>query len=116
MHYTGLTFNTVTSINLVLAVGISVDYSAHVAHSFLVVSGTRVERARKALQHIGGEVFSGGLTTFLGVVIMGAASHYIFRTFFKMWMCIIVMGLWHGLVILPIVLSFIGPAANLDAE
>lgn len=31
-------------INLVLAVGLSVDYAAHVAHSFMIKTGTRDER------------------------------------------------------------------------
>lgn len=31
-------------INLVLAVGLSVDYAAHVGHSFMLKAGTRDER------------------------------------------------------------------------
>eukprot|EP01026_Neomeris_dumetosa_P062917 TRINITY_DN5965_c0_g1_i1.p1 TRINITY_DN5965_c0_g1~~TRINITY_DN5965_c0_g1_i1.p1 ORF type:complete len:894 (+),score=109.62 TRINITY_DN5965_c0_g1_i1:70-2751(+) len=109
MWYVDLTFNVVTAINIVLAVGLAVDYSAHIAHSYLVVQGTKRERAQLALKDIGGEVFSGGFTTFLGVVIMGAASHYIFQTFFKMFFALIVLGLWHGIILLPVVLSLVGP-------
>lgn len=109
MWYAGLTFNTVTSVDLVLAVGVAVDYSAHIAHSFTMQEGTRKERARLALKEIGGDVFSGAFTTWLAVVLMGLATHYIFRTFFKMFFCITVTGVWHGLVVLPVVLSLIGP-------
>lgn len=59
MWFVGLSFNTVTAINMVLAVGIAVDYSAHIAHSFLVMNGSRKERAKGALHHIGGEVLAG---------------------------------------------------------
>eukprot|EP01025_Chloroclados_australasicus_P031754 TRINITY_DN3212_c0_g2_i12.p1 TRINITY_DN3212_c0_g2~~TRINITY_DN3212_c0_g2_i12.p1 ORF type:complete len:838 (-),score=67.46 TRINITY_DN3212_c0_g2_i12:303-2816(-) len=109
MWYVGLTFNTVTAISLVLAVGLAVDYSAHIAHSYLVVQGTKSQRAQLALANIGGEVFSGGFTTLLGVVVMGAAVGYVFQTFFKMFFALIVLGLWHGIVILPIALSLVGP-------
>lgn len=34
-------------INLVLAVGLSVDYAAHVGHSFMLKTGTRDERMVK---------------------------------------------------------------------
>lgn len=98
-----------TAINMVLAIGIAVDYSAHIAHSFLVLNGSRKERAQAALHHIGGEVLAGAFTTWLAVAVMGFARHYIFKTFFKMFFAIVVTGVWHGMVVLPIVLSFIGP-------
>lgn len=43
-HFWGLAIDTVAVINLVLAVGLSVDYAAHVAHSFMIKTGTRDER------------------------------------------------------------------------
>ena len=109
LYYVDLTFNTVTAINMVLAVGIAVDYSAHIAHSFLVVKGTRDERAKLALLRIGGEVLSGAFTTFLAVVVMAAAEHYIFEAFFRMFAAIIMFGVWNGVVVLPVLLSLIGP-------
>lgn len=108
MWYWGLQFNIVTAINIILAVGIAVDYSAHVAHSFLVVEGTRRERAKKALYHIGGEVFAGASTTLLAVMALAFAQHYIFNVFFEMFTAIIIAGIWHGLIVLPVVLSVMG--------
>ncbi|CAD7701858.1 unnamed protein product [Ostreobium quekettii] len=109
MHYVDLTFNPVTAVNVVLAVGIAVDYSAHVAHTFLVAQGSRQERARGALLQIGGDVFSGAFTTFLAVVAVAAAEHYIFQVSFKMFFAIVIFGVWHGLVVLPVLLSLVGP-------
>ncbi|GMH38064.1 hypothetical protein BSKO_05948 [Bryopsis sp. KO-2023] len=114
MHFGGLQFNIVTSINIILAVGIAVDYSSHIAHSFLVATGTREERAQKALYHIGGEVFSGAFTTWVAVLGLGFASHYIFTVFFKMFFVIVVAGLWHGLIVLPVVLSLVGSSSYRD--
>ena len=60
------------------------------------------------LQEIGPPVFLGGLTTFLGIAPLAAANSNIFRTFFKMFLGIIVYGLGHGLVLMPVILSLFG--------
>lgn len=56
MWYLDINFNMVTSINAVLAVGIAVDYSAHITHNFLKQKGTLYRRTKEALRSIGPEV------------------------------------------------------------
>ena len=41
MHFWGLTIDTVSTICLVLAVGLSVDYASHVGHTFMIIPGLR---------------------------------------------------------------------------
>lgn len=41
MYFWELSINTVTTIVLVLVVGLSVDYAAHMAHTFMRYQGTR---------------------------------------------------------------------------
>jgi predicted RND superfamily exporter protein len=89
MAHWDLDFNSVTAINLVLAVGLAVDYSAHIAHSFLVSKGCGVDRAKEAVDHIGASVFSGAFSTFVAVLPLGLSKSYVFRVFFKMWFMII---------------------------
>lgn len=83
LHWAGLSFNSVTSINLLLAIGIAVDYSAFTAFSFMTRTGTRQERAEKALANFGVAVFNGGFTLFLAVLPAAFAISFIFQTFFK---------------------------------
>lgn len=104
MSHWELDFNSVTAINLVLAVGLAVDYSAHIAHSFLVASGPGLERAKEAVDHIGKDVFNGGFSTLLAVLPLSMSKSYVFRVFFKMWFMIIVFGLFFGVILLPILL------------
>ena len=40
MYFWGLTIDMVSTIVLVIAVGLSVDYASHVGHAFLVQTGT----------------------------------------------------------------------------
>ncbi|GAQ78788.1 putative Patched family protein [Klebsormidium nitens] len=111
LHWLGLSFNAVTAINLLLAIGIAVDYSAFIAYAFIDARGTRDERARAALARLGVAVFNGGFTVFLAIVGCAFAQSYIFRTFFKMFMAIVLLGLWHGLFALPVILSLVGTAS-----
>ena len=41
MYFWGLTIDTVTTVCLILAIGLAVDYSAHIGHSFMTVTGSR---------------------------------------------------------------------------
>ena len=51
----------------------------------------------------------GGVTTFLGTLLLVFASSDIFYTFFVIFFGIVVLGISHGLILLPVVLSLIGP-------
>jgi len=110
MFYFSLDYNSVTAINIVLAIGLSVDYSAHIARSFLAVKGeSRQERAVKALEHIGGAVLNGAGSTFIAVFVLVASTSYIFFVFWLMWTLTIFLALFFGVCVLPILLSLIGP-------
>jgi len=110
MHLWGLTIDSVAIINLVLAIGLSVDYSVHVAHAFLQTPGTKQERVDKALEEMGTAVVHGAFSTFLAVLVLSTSKSYIFRIFFKQFFGICIFGAAHGLVFLPTLLSLVGPA------
>ncbi|XP_077981544.1 patched domain-containing protein 3-like [Glandiceps talaboti] len=116
MYFWGLTIDTVTTINLILAVGLTVDYSAHIGHTFMTIVGDRNRRAKYTLGEIGPAVFNGGVSTFLAFVLLIASNSYIFKTFFKIFFLVVLFGLFHGLMVLPVLLSWIGPSPYMSAE
>ena len=83
MHFWGLTIDTVSCINLVLAIGLCVDYAAHIGHTFMTKKGTRDERASATVASIGPAVFHGGFSTFLAFIFLGGSDSHVFMTFFK---------------------------------
>lgn len=100
--------NAVSYVNFVMAVGLSVDYCVHIGHAYTHSTGVGDVRVRNALRAMGGAVLKGGVTTFVGVMMLSFASSGAFRTFFKMLFCTVVFGIFHAIVILPVVLSCIG--------
>lgn len=115
MYFWGLTIDVVSCIGLELAVGLSVDYAAHVAHAFLNAESreddvnARKTRTLIAVRHIGAAVAYGAGSTFLAVSMLAFSSSYVFTAFFRIFYLVILFGLWNGLILLPVVLSSIGP-------
>jgi Niemann-Pick C1 protein len=117
MHAFGIVIDSVSVINIVLAVGLSVDYSAHVAHCFMVKPGdNKNERALEALADIGAAVLSGAISTFLAVVVLLFSSSYVFEVLSKQFALTVVLGVTHGLILLPVLLSLVGPKPFSSAE
>ena len=92
-----------------LAIGLAVDACVHITHSFLVTKGTRHDRALAALRHIGPSVFKGNVSTFLAVLPLSIAVSYILQVFFALFTILILSSLFFGIVVLPVVLSLVGP-------
>ncbi|XP_008637546.1 PREDICTED: patched domain-containing protein 3 [Corvus brachyrhynchos] len=109
MTFWNVNLDSISMINLVICIGFSVDFSAHISYAF-VASGesSANKRAIEALSLLGYPVLQGAVSTILGVVVLAAANTYIFRTFFKIMFLVILFGALHGLVFIPVFLTFFG--------
>ncbi|CAG9462334.1 unnamed protein product [Pedinophyceae sp. YPF-701] len=116
LHYWNVTIDSVVVIMLVLSLGLSVDYSVHIAHAFMSSGGEPNERLVETLATMGTAVLSGGLSTWLAVLLIGASESYVFETFFRALFLCTTLGITHGLIFLPVVLSLVNPKAHAHAE
>ncbi|OWK61497.1 Patched domain-containing protein 3 [Lonchura striata] len=109
MTFWNVNLDSISMINLVICIGFSVDFSAHISYAF-VTSGesSANKRSIEALSLLGYPVLQGAVSTILGVAVLAASNTYIFRTFFKIMFLVILFGALHGLVFIPVFLTFFG--------
>ncbi|XP_030646365.1 NPC1-like intracellular cholesterol transporter 1 [Chanos chanos] len=111
----GIDYNAVSLINLVTAVGISVEFVSHTTRAFaLSTLPTHVERAKEATINMGSAVFAGvAMTNLPGIVVLAFAKAQLIQIFFfRLNLVITLLGMAHGLIFLPVLLSFFGPGVN----
>jgi len=116
LHFWDVTIDIISCVNIVLAIGLCVDYSVHIGLAFMVAKGSRKDKAVEAVASIGPAVFNGGFTTFLAVILCSLSYSHVFLTFFKVFVLTVLFGLFHGLVLFPVILSLIGPLSSVKQE
>lgn len=121
MAVAGVSLNAVSLVNLVICVGIGVEFCAHIARAFMFPSRAimdkvptkfrgRDARAWTALTNVGGSVFSGiTVTKLLGVCVLAFTRSKIFEIYyFRVWLALVVFAAIHALIFLPVALSYFG--------
>eukprot|EP00090_Calanus_glacialis_P014060 TRINITY_DN22697_c0_g1_i1.p1 TRINITY_DN22697_c0_g1~~TRINITY_DN22697_c0_g1_i1.p1 ORF type:complete len:525 (-),score=56.22 TRINITY_DN22697_c0_g1_i1:73-1449(-) len=109
LHFWNITIDIFSASGAVLSIGLCVDYAVHLGLAFIIAKGSRLEKSVSALTSIGPAIFNGGLSTFLALVLLGFSTSYIFISFFKIFFLTVVFGLFHGLILLPVMLTIAGP-------
>ncbi|XP_053318761.1 NPC1-like intracellular cholesterol transporter 1 [Spea bombifrons] len=108
-------FNAISLINLVTAIGISVEFVSHLTRSFAIsLKPTKVDRAKEATINMGSAVFAGvAMTNLPGIIVLAFAKAQLIQIFFfRLNLTITLLGLVHGLIFLPVLLSYFGPEIN----
>ncbi|XP_069131655.1 LOW QUALITY PROTEIN: patched domain-containing protein 3-like [Argopecten irradians] len=110
MHFWGLSLSSITMIHVIMSVGFSVDFSAHICHAFLTSEGRdRNARVCKALEMTAGPIFNSAVSSIVGIIMLILSESYVFVSFFRVMLLVILFGIFHGLFVLPIIFSLIGP-------
>ena len=125
----GIELNALSLVNLAMAAGIAVEFSAHTAHRYAVDVGPlpadnpaavdllssglarRASRALRALRACGPAVLSGiTLTKVVGISILRfAPSRVIVVYYYRLYLGLVAFGAFQGLAVLPVLLTLFGP-------
>ena len=98
------------SLNLTLIVGLAVDYVVHLAEGYMQLQhGTRSNKVRYALSHVGVSVLSGACSTLGASIFMFAAKIMFFVQFGIFIFVTIGFSILYSLFLFPTVMALVGP-------
>ncbi|CAJ0607839.1 unnamed protein product [Cylicocyclus nassatus] len=108
----GQSLDPVTMINVLMAIGLSVDFSAHVCYHYHLGQRDGLllkadERITKILRAVGRPMAEASLSTLICMFPLFFVPVYIIVAFAKTVCLVSLLGLFHGIVIIPVCLSFL---------
>lgn len=91
---------------LLMAIGFSVDFVAHITwHYYKGEFHSKRARIRHALAGIAWPMFQAGTSTMLAISVLTMVHAYMVQVFVKVVVLVIFLGMFHGLVVLPVVFA-----------
>uniref|UniRef100_A0A0N5ASY9 SSD domain-containing protein n=1 Tax=Syphacia muris TaxID=451379 RepID=A0A0N5ASY9_9BILA len=102
MTFWGVNLDAISMISIIM-----IDLSSHISYAFVTANGGSKKRVITALETLGWPIFQGATSTIAGISILYTVNAYIILTFFKTIWLTMVIGMLHGLMFIPVVLSFI---------
>jgi predicted RND superfamily exporter protein len=106
LHFFDLQFNMMSSIMLIVGVGLCVDFSAHTTHAFL--HSTKITphgKARDALRNVGLSIWNGAFSSIAAMLPMCLCKSYMVLTWWRMITLVVALGIWFGLIVIPVLLT-----------
>lgn len=112
MGLVGIQLSAIPAVTLILSVGVGVEFTVHMCMAFLYTPGDRNDRMLNAVKLVFAPIINGAVSTFLGVVMLaGSPFQFVVRYFFNLLVALILIGTLNGLLLLPVLLSIVGPGA-----
>ena len=113
MSLWNISLDSISMINLIMCIGFSVDFTAHICYAYMSSQKeTSDDKVKDCLFTLGFPILQGALSTIIGVVALLLTNSYLFVVFFKMIFLVIFFGAMHGLFLLPVLLSLFGPGTS----
>ncbi|CAJ0588032.1 unnamed protein product [Cylicocyclus nassatus] len=104
----GVGIDPISMAALLMSIGFSVDISAHISyHYYQVKAKNPVEKLEDAFLNIGWPTVQGGLSTLFAMLPILIKPSYLGLVFLKTVALVTIIGLVHGLIVLPVLLSML---------
>jgi hypothetical protein len=110
MGWMDIKLSALPAVSLIMAVGVGVEFTAHIILAFILAEGDRNDRMEASLDHMFVPTIDGTISTFLGIVMLAFSPfEFIVKYYFLVYLIIVILGCLNGLVLLPAILATCGP-------
>ena len=117
MYFWSMKFSIITLIDVILSTAYVMDFAVHICLGYIESEEyTRDERVRDAIESNGVPIFNGALCTSAAISVFAVADSYLFKSFFKICLLVICIGVIHCLLFTPVILSVIGPTKSMKKK
>ena len=102
-------FNAILVVNLIIAIGFSVEFCIHLIVRFKKAKGDKAARVKTALNEIGSLVFQGiFITKLIGLSVLYFSKIPLFRLYyFQVYITMILLCGFYGLIVTPMILELL---------
>jgi len=105
-----MNFNIFVATFTLMAMGMSVEFTAHLAAAFSLGTGEPVERLSEAMGHTFPALVEGSISTFCGIFPLAFHPQvFVVKYIFTIMTMVVVVGMINGTVFMPAMLALLAP-------
>lgn len=113
LSYWDVDLDPISMATTLMAIGFSVDFIAHITfHYYKGQITDKRERLRHALVSIAWPMSQAGISTVLSLCVLAIIQAYMVKVFVKVVILVVGLGLFHGLIVLPVVFGALPLSKN----
>ncbi|KAJ8719577.1 hypothetical protein PYW08_011752 [Mythimna loreyi] len=106
MYIWNIPLNAVSCVNLIVSIGISVEFCSHIAYAYAIGEGSN--KVEDAIQKVGATIITGITFTNIPVIVLAFSYTEIIEVFFfRMFFSLVILSLLHGMIFFPVLLSYL---------
>lgn len=108
MYVWSIPLNAVSCVNLIVSLGLAVEFCSHIAHAFATSECAPEERVKDAMKQVGSTIITGITLTNIPIIVLAFSYTEIIEVFFfRMFFSLVIIGFVHGMIFFPVLLSYL---------
>nr|WHI98180.1 Niemann-Pick C1 protein b [Chilo suppressalis] len=108
MYLWSIPLNAVSCVNLIVSIGIAVEFCSHLAYAYATSKEPTNERVKDALTKIGSTIITGITLTNIPVIVLAFSYTEIIEVFFfRMFFSLVILSFLHGMIFFPVLLCYL---------
>ncbi|GBP34888.1 NPC intracellular cholesterol transporter 1 homolog 1b [Eumeta japonica] len=117
MYIWNIPLNAVSLVNLVVSIGIAVEFCSHTAYAYATSVKPIRERTEDALIRVGSTIITGITLTNIPIIVLSFSyTELIEIFFFRMFFGLVIIGFLHGMIFFPVLLSFMSNVGSYRSQ